>query len=130
MCDALSRNITGEFESILANCNTHARRKYVDVADDFPDECKHVLEILRDVYKNDATARERALSDEERLQFHQAESGPLLKELEEWMKKQFAERKVEPNSGLGEAIKYMQKHWNKLTLFLKMPGVPQRHAKY
>jgi hypothetical protein len=124
MCDALSRNITGEFESILTNCNTHARRKYVDVADDFPDECKHVLEILRNVYKNDATARERALSDEERLQFHQAESGPLMKELEEWMKKQFEERKVEPNSGLGEAIKYMQKHWNKLTLFLKMPGVP------
>ena len=34
-------------------------------------------------------------------------------------KKRFAERKVEPNSGLGEAILYMQKYWDKLTLFLR-----------
>jgi hypothetical protein len=124
MCDGLSRNISKEFKSVLANCNTHARRKYVDVADDFPEECRYVLEILQEVYKNDAIARKRSMSDEERLQFHQAESEPLMKKLEEWMENQFAERKVEPNSGLGESIKYMQKHWDKLTLFLKVPGAP------
>jgi hypothetical protein len=31
---------------------------------------------------------------------------------------------VEPNSGLGEAIVYMQNHWEKLTLFLRVPGAP------
>jgi len=31
---------------------------------------------------------------------------------------------VEPNSGLGEAIRYMLKHWDKLTRFLKVPGAP------
>jgi hypothetical protein len=31
---------------------------------------------------------------------------------------------VEPNSGLGEAITYMLKHWEKLTLFLREPGAP------
>jgi hypothetical protein len=40
------------------------------------------------------------------------------------MEKQFAERKVEPNSGLGQAITYLQKHWSKLTLFLEKAGVP------
>ena len=34
------------------------------------------------------------------------------------------ERKVEPNSGLGQAISYLLKHWQKLTLFLEKPGVP------
>ena len=34
------------------------------------------------------------------------------------------ERKVEPNSGLGKAIAYLQKHWSKLTLFLREPGAP------
>lgn len=32
--------------------------------------------------------------------------------------------KVEPNSGLGNAIGYMEKHWSRLTLFLREPGSP------
>ena len=37
---------------------------------------------------------------------------------------QFAERRVEPNSTLGEAIQYMTKHWSALTLFLRVAGAP------
>ena len=37
---------------------------------------------------------------------------------------QFAQRKVEPNSGLGQAISYMRKHWQQLTLFLRKAGAP------
>ena len=47
-----------------------------------------------------------------------------MKALEKWFAKQFAERKVEPNSGLGQAIRYMQKRWNRLTLFLRQAGAP------
>ena len=39
-------------------------------------------------------------------------------------KKQFAEHRTEPNSGLGKAISYLQRHWTKLTLFLRQPGAP------
>ena len=35
-----------------------------------------------------------------------------------------SEKKVEPNSALGKAIKYLENHWEGLTLFLKIPGVP------
>ena len=31
---------------------------------------------------------------------------------------------MEPNSGLGQAITYMLKHWEKLTLFLRQAGAP------
>jgi len=96
----------------------------VDVAEDFPAECRFVLEALRDVYKNDAAARKQEMSPEQRLSFHQTESGPLMAGLEKWMRQQFDEHRVEPNSGLGEAIGYMQKHWSKLTLFLCEPGAP------
>ena len=47
-----------------------------------------------------------------------------MTDLETWMKAQLAEHKVEPNSGLGEAIRYMLKHWSELTLFLREPGAP------
>ena len=47
-----------------------------------------------------------------------------MDELSQWFNAQFQDKKVEPNSGLGKAIKYMQKHWKELTLFLREPGAP------
>ena len=55
---------------------------------------------------------------------HREHSGPLMKAPREWMQAQFAERRTEPNSGLGKAISYLLNHWTKLTLFLRHPGVP------
>ena len=124
MCDALAANTAGDLRTIVANCVAHARRQFVDVADNFPDECRYVLDQLRLVYKNDAVAREQKMSDEARLAFHQAESRQLMDDLKAWMESQFAERKVEPNSGLGDAIRYMLDHWSKLTLFLRQAGAP------
>lgn len=124
MCDALSRNVPEDFETVLGNCLAHGRRKFAEVSDLFPEKCRHVLETLREVYRHDETARHDGLTPEERLAFHQARSGPLMAGLEEWLNAQIDERQVEPNSGLGQAIKYMRKHWGKLTLFLRVPGAP------
>jgi transposase len=124
MCDALSRNLPGELKTIVANCLAHGRRQFVDEADRFPEECRHVLEMLAVVYHNDAIARDRKLSLEERLLFHQAESGPIMEELHVWLVRQFDERRVEPNSGLGKAISYLLRRWEKLTLFLRVAGAP------
>jgi transposase len=124
MCDALARNLPGKLQTILANCLAHGRRQFVDVAEQFPEECRHVLESLSVVYRNDAIAHERNLSPEERLLFHQAESGPTMEELHAWLALQLDGRRVEPNSGLGGAIAYLLRHWEKLTLFLRVPGAP------
>jgi transposase len=124
MSDGLSHNTAGDFETIETNCIAHARRYFVDVAPNFPAECRIVLETLREVYRTDARARREKMSDNERLHLHQAESGPRMDDLEKWLDEQIADKKVEPNSGLGEAIQYMQKHWEKLTRFLVVAGVP------
>lgn len=124
MCDALSRNTPGAFKTILGNCMAHARRRFVDVVESFPEECEHVLETLKAVYHADEIAREKNLTTEERLALHQAESGPLMEELREWLRVQIEDRRVEPNSTLGQAITYMRKHWDALTLFLREPGAP------
>ncbi len=123
MCDGLSNNLT-EFETLLGKCVLHARRNFVDVAESFPEEVRFVLETLREVYKTDALARKQGLSPEQRLQLHQQQSGPRMKALKHWMEEQFSQRKVEPNSGLGEAIRYMSNHWDGLTLFLRAAGAP------
>ncbi|HTI49890.1 MAG TPA: IS66 family transposase [Planctomycetaceae bacterium] len=124
MCDALSRNRPGELQTILANCLAHARRQFIDVHDRFPDECRYVLEAIEIVYGNDAAARRQAMTAETRLRFHQAESGPVLDQLRDWLKRQIDEKLVEPHSGLGAAIQYLRKHWDKLTLFLRQAGAP------
>jgi len=127
MCDALSRNVpklpTG-VEILLANCLAHGRRQFVEVAANFPDECRYVLEMLGQVYGHDAEACERGMRPEERLQFHQERSGPVMEQLHRWLEAQFAERKTEPNSGLGKAISYLLRHWRPLTLFLRQAGAP------
>jgi hypothetical protein len=124
MCDALSRNMPSTLHTIIANCLAHARRQFVDVHDRFPSECGYVLEAFEIVYRNDALARERELDKDQRLALHQAESGPVMEQLQTWLKRQFDERLVEPNSALGAAIDYLRKHWTKLTLFLRVPGAP------
>jgi len=126
MSDALSRNspkVDG-VEPLQANCLAHGRRQVVEVADNFPEECRYVLETLRDVYHHDKLAREQAMSSEQRLRFHQDHSEPLMKGLHDWMEAQLREHKTEPNSGLGKAISYLLNHWMKLTLFLRQPGAP------
>jgi transposase len=127
MCDALSRNVpklAAGAEILLANCLAHGRRQFVEVAANFPDQCRYVLEMLGDVYGHDAEARERGLRPDERLQFHQEHSLPVMDKLHGWLEAQFTERKTEPNSGLGKAITYLLRHWRPLTLFLRQAGAP------
>jgi len=96
----------------------------VEVIENFPQPCQHVLEQLGKIYGHDAKARQQGMTPEERLRYHQQESGPVMNELRAWLTAQFAERKVEPNSGLGMATRYLLKHWERLTLFLREPGAP------
>ena len=124
MCDALSRNLSKEFQVLLANCLPHGRRSFVEVAENFPAECKQVLESLAQVFKNEGEAKKLKLGPEQRLLFHQEHSQPVMEALHAWMKEQMDLKKVEPNSGLGEAIDYMLNHWEPLTLFLRHPGAP------
>jgi transposase len=127
MCDALSRNtpkLSDGAEILLANCLAHGRRQFVEVAANFPEQCRYVLETLGDVYKYDAQARAGKLSPAERLEFHQRHSGPVLRQLHQWLEAQFVLKQVEPNSGLGKAITYLLRHWKGLTAFLREAGAP------
>ena len=124
MCDALSRNAPKGFKRLLANCLCHGRREFVKIIEDFPDKCRHVLETLREVYKHDAFTKDQGMSKEDRLAFHQQNSKPIMEEFFMWLNAQLDEKEVEPNSRMGGAINYMIKHWEELTLFLRVPGAP------
>jgi len=114
----------GALNTILAHCLAHARRRFVEVENRFPGEVEHLLGQLKVVYRNDAQAKREGMDPMARLAFHQQQSGPVMAGLEGWLRDQIEGGKVEPNSGLGQAIAYMRKHWKELTLFLREPGAP------
>jgi transposase len=125
MCDGLdSRNLPVGHAVHASSCLAHARRGIVDQVVNFPRECRHVLDELRKVYRIDAQCRKSRLSPAERLAAHQQHSQPIMDGLKLWMQAELDEKRVEPNSGLGQAYKYMLKRWDKLTLFLRKTGAP------
>ena len=128
MSDALSRNGPKELNEgvqlLVANCLAHGRRNFVDLAEGFPDQCRYVLEMLGKVYSVDAAAKQQDLTLKERLRLHQQESEPTMKALRQWMSDELTEKRAEPNSPFGKAIKYMLTHWTPLTLFLRQAGAP------
>ncbi len=127
MSDALAANtskIKVDVQATIAYCLSHGRRKFVEVADDFPEACRHVLEELGKVYGFDEEARARGLDPKQRLRFHQDNSEPVMKALRTWMNAQLDCKHVEPNSGMGKALKYLLTHWERLTLFLRHAGAP------
>ena len=48
----------------------------------------------------------------------------MMEELRAWLKRQVEAKLVERNSGLGTAIAYFRRHWEKPTLFLRVAGAP------
>jgi transposase len=124
MCDALAANVAGEFTTIVANCLAHGRRQVADVAEQFPEAARHVIEALAEVYKHDAHCRNEAYSPEQRLSFHRQHSQPVMDDLHTWITGQMQGKHVEPNSPLGKALNYLTKHWDELTLFLRKVGAP------
>ncbi len=123
MCDALSANLT-KFLVKLAICMSHGRRKFIEIEPFFPEECRFVIEQFALVYYNDAQAKKAGLSGKKRLAYHKEHSGPVMKNLKKWLDKQVRGKLVEPNSGLGQAIAYLRRHWKGLTLFLRQGDAP------
>lgn len=124
MCDGLSRNDPKGHETVSCQCNVHARRGFVELRAYFPQECYRVMESFSSIYRVEAQAKAEGLSAQERLKVHQAQSQPVMEELRTWFSELIDGKKVEPNSGLGGAIKYMQNRWSELTQFLRVPGAP------
>ena len=119
-CDALSRNIPKDHATLVGYCNAHARRKYYELAHQWPKECLKILASFAIVFLNDQIAK--TMTPEERLLWHQKKSKPVMEEIRGYCKSLLDE--VEPNSSLGKAIQYCENHWEGLTLFLHIPNVP------
>jgi hypothetical protein len=124
MGDALTRNLPKGHAVVPSNCIVHGRRQIVDEIDNYPAECRFVIERLARVYKVDNGCKERGASDQERLLAHQEASAAAMEEARVYMAAQLEDKRIEPNSDLGKAFTYFLSRWDRFTLFLRMPGAP------
>ena len=123
-CDALSRNAPKDHSTEQGLCNAHARRNFYEIASRWPKECVNIVSSFDLVFLNDKIAKEKGLTPEDRLKWHQERSAPHLDELKAYCEELINTKQIEPNSSFGKAFQYLKKHWEGLTLFLRIPGVP------
>lgn len=123
MTDALSRQPKAR-AVVPCYCLAHARRYFVDELANHPEVCANALKAFAVVFKNDAFTIKMGMNDDERLAYHRKHSGPVLLPLRRELGRLLRKHLVEPNSDLGKAIKYLLRHWRKLTMFLRIPGTP------
>ena len=119
-CDG-GHNIPEKHDTHLSNCNAHCRRKFYELVELWPKIVLKIIGWYSTVFANDRTAPSDPLL---RLKWHQERSEPIMKEMKNYCDQLIGQKEVEPNSSMGKAIAYLQKHWEQLTLFLRMPGVP------
>jgi hypothetical protein len=123
-CDALSRNVPSDHPTQIGKCNTHARRNFYEIASCWPKECVRIVSGFNLIFLNDKISKKEGLNPQQRLEWHQKASAPVMNEIKSYCQNLIDTRQVEPNNNLGKAIQYFNNHWEGLTLFLRIPEVP------
>lgn len=128
MTDASNQSLAGKKDSHLVEQSIclggHARRKFTDITEYYPEICSKFTELVSQLYRNDALCKNNKMSDQERLEYHQAHSQQVIDEIYQLIDILLANKKVEPNCSLGKAFKYWLNHKKGLTAFLRIAGAP------
>lgn len=112
----------------LAHCFAHARRKFYELHDSYPEQCRQALDMIDTLF-----LIERELPSpfglegdtltaalELRTARRERESRPIAEALHQWALQQTAL----PRSALADALEYMLGRWKGLCAFLDDPMIP------
>jgi len=119
-CDGGNNSPKGH-ETQLSNCLAHARRKFCELIEAWPQISVQVIGWFSEIFANEKSS---PVDPEKRLLWHQEKSQTVMETMKNYCNDLIGKKEVEPNSSMGKAIAYMNNHWEGLTLFLKVPGVP------
>ena len=107
----------------IAHCWEHADRKFKD-AKDPPGPVREIRSQIAKLYEIEREIEGPFPGDEsacaQRLALRQEKSVPLIEEIRQWAFSQGGLKR----SNFGKAVRYMLKHWDGLTLFLRNGLIP------
>ena len=124
MCDACRATCRGGNGDPAGQLSGAWQRQFVEVAAIFPEECRYVLEMLGEVYRNDAEAREQVCRRSDRLRFHQQHSGPMMKNCTAGWTRSSRSARRSPTRGWARRSPICCGTGEPLTLFLRHAGTP------
>jgi transposase len=102
-------------------CWSHARRKFEPLLLAGPHP--HAKWILAQIQKlSDIEDRARDMTDAQRLALRQAESLPIVKEIERWLQER--DQHELPKSPLREGVNYLRNRWEVFQRFLEDGAIP------
>ena len=121
-CDASTQNNAERHKTEMAKCFNHARHNFCELVEVWPNEALAIVEMCNAVFMNDRETKK--MDPKERLNYHQKHSTPIMNKLKTYCNSLIDEKKVEPNSSFGKAIKYVNNHWEGLTIILRDGEAP------
>jgi transposase len=105
---------------VEAACCAHARRKFFEVRETAPEIAHQALAYFNRLYAIEHDAA--ALSPEARRAMRQAQSVPVMNDMQAWFNGQL--RGLRPKSPVAGAIKYSLKNWDALLRFTTDGNIP------
>ena len=120
----------------IANCNSHALRKFKDIAKSEEEVAKkfHIknyqisesvsffLSRYGQIFKNDQ--KTKGMTSSERLLFHKNNSFPLMEEMKKRVDEATLNKEFEPNEDIGGAYKYFKNQYPRLCAFCHFENAP------
>lgn len=123
VCDALSANRPTVIDCIINLCNSHGRRQFYDTESYHP-EVTQVLDDYGKIWVNNTKSKELGHTPAQRLAYHIEHSLPNMVRIKDWCESYLASEYVEEHGPLAKACRYFIKHYDELTQFCKIEGVP------
>lgn len=106
-----------------AGCLAHMRRKFFDAKATAPDEAKHALDVVTEVYVIEHDVAETGqLGTDEHLRIRQQRTKSIMDDFRKWLLEQ--KPLHPPKSPIATAIGYALNQWESLTAFLGDAGLP------
>lgn len=105
-------------------CGGWSAYEFFDLRDLHPERIDWLLEEYSKIWQNETIIREQKLDAKARLAYHQQHSKPVMENIQAWALEQQAAEAFEEHSRFGKAIRYLLRHFDKLTCFYRVAGAP------
>ncbi len=100
----------------LIGCLAHARRNFHEALEESPQRAGFILRLIQNLYRNERYLREQGAGPRLREAYRQSHSKPTMQLLGKALP--ILRKKALPRSRTGEAVDYMQNHWEVLCRYL------------
>ena len=110
--------------TLNAQCWAHSRREFINAEETEPEKVREALDIIRKIFKIEAEIKKQKLKEDQKLIYRVIHAKPVVDEFFTWVSRQQKEKSLLPGNRLSQALNYVSKREEALSLFLTDPDVP------